>query len=146
MNAQYALERKLLARAVQSASPAPAEQRIELPLPPSANRLWYNEVRGGRAYRKRTGEYFEYKKVVAQCCAQQRIQCYRHGDRLAVTKTFYRTARAGGDLDNYSKALLDSLSGIAWVDDDQIVESHDYLVIDASPRVVLIVRRLEGTE
>ena len=41
-----------------------------------------------------------------------------------------------GDLDNRLKCLLDSLNGIAWSDDGQIVEIHAYRHDDKkNPRV-----------
>lgn len=44
---------------------------------------------------------------------------------LAVEITLYRPAKRG-DIDGYFKAAFDSLNGIAWEDDAQVVELHAY--------------------
>ena len=43
------------------------------------------------------------------------------------------------DVDNYAKAILDSLNGIVWIDDSQIVALHVYKYYADKPRVVIKV-------
>ena len=60
---------------------------------------------------------------------------------IAVDISVYRPQRRG-DLDNVLKALLDSLNGVLWVDDDQVVELHAYRYDDPyNPRVELRIAR-----
>lgn len=44
--------------------------------------------------------------------------------KAKVTLLFLLKDRRRRDLDNLSKAVLDALNGIAWVDDTQIVDLH----------------------
>lgn len=82
-----------------------------LPYPPSANRYW-------RTYRNR---------VVKSAVATAYIRQVRDTNpsapvsgEIAVTIDVYRPAKRG-DLDNSLKIVLDSLIGIAYVDDNQII-------------------------
>lgn len=60
---------------------------------------------------------------------------------IAVDISVYRPQQRG-DLDNVLKALLDSLNGVLWVDDSQIVELHAYRYDDRhNPRVELRIAR-----
>jgi Holliday junction resolvase RusA-like endonuclease len=64
------------------------------------------------------------------------------GGPVALTVTFYRPRRSG-DIDNFCKVTLDSLKGIAYEDDSQIVELHAYRKDDkANPRVEISVTQL----
>lgn len=47
------------------------------------------------------------------------------------------------DCDNYCKAVLDSLNGIVWLDDAQIVALHVYKFYSDKPRVMVKVEELE---
>ena len=49
------------------------------------------------------------------------------------------TARNFGDLDNFTKPILDACSGALWLDDSQIVDLHVSKAIAPSPRVELSV-------
>ena len=114
-----------------------AEIHTELPYPPSLNAL-YRTVRG-RVLLSREGR--EYKARIA---ALLRLPCFRPlVGPVAVTVRAYRPQRRG-DLDNTLKALLDSVQGLLYENDSQIVELHAHRLDDArNPRVVLTVRELE---
>lgn len=108
---------------------------LVLPFPPSLNRM-YRTVNGrfltsevGRAYKE-------------ECGWSARIQgCTPHTGLLTVTVYLYRPSRRG-DADNYTKVLLDSLQGIAWLNDNQIEELHIYRRLDPkNPRVELTIER-----
>jgi Holliday junction resolvase RusA-like endonuclease len=91
-------------------------QTVTLPAPPTMNMYW-RSVKGrmlisreGRAYKKMVAE-----QVVASPCAGP----------VAVIVRWSRRKRMG-DLDNRLKVILDSLRGIAFRDDKQVVELHAY--------------------
>ena len=118
-------------------APEPASQSIVLPLPPSANVYWRN-YRGRTVVSASAKAYKAGVGLVAQ----------HHGMHpmtgpIAVYVHVYR-ARKVGDLDNYKKVLYDALQGIAYNDDDQIVEEHSWRWDDkANPRVEVEIRRVE---
>jgi Holliday junction resolvase RusA-like endonuclease len=59
--------------------------------------------------------------------------------RIAVTMHVYRP-RKSGDLDNRTKAVLDCLQGVVYLDDAQIVELHTYRHDDKlNPRVEVTI-------
>lgn len=104
--------------------------RIVLDYPPSANRYW--RAVNGRILVSR--EARAYKMIAACQSIWQGIKKPLDGE-LVVTLRFYRPQRSG-DLDNYVKVALDSLNGVVWYDDKQIVEIHSYRYDDkARPRV-----------
>ena len=64
-------------------------------------------------------------------------------EELAVRADVYRDLR--GDLDNMSKVLLDSLSGVAFVDDSQVWDLRLVRHLDRqNPRVELTIAPLEA--
>jgi len=82
----------------------------------------------GKWVRKDAGRYLNYKNHVTACAMEQGI---RLGDitRLKVTVyLFGKTTPFGrdGDVDNYLKAAMDALNGIAYKDDRQIIEATGY--------------------
>ena len=111
-------------------------QSIMLPVPPSANRYW-------RTYRGRTvvsADAKAYKAgvwLVAQAAGMHPFAC-----PVAVRLHVYR-ARKAGDLDNYAKVTLDALRGIAYQDDNQIIELHLWRHDDkANPRIEVEIREV----
>ena len=103
--------------------------KLVLPYPPSLN-AYYRNVRG-MVLLSREGR--AYKMAAGMAALQQRV-AKQDGLLLVAIKVFRPQRR--GDLDNSAKAILDSLNGIAWDDDSQIVELHLYRSDDkANPRV-----------
>lgn len=84
-----------------------------------------------------------YKKLVSQSLF---VQGFRKEDALKgpvrVCMSIYRP-RKKGDLDNTLKALFDSLKGISYEDDSQIVEIHAKRFDDKDrPRVEINIANL----
>ena len=73
--------------------------------------------------------YRPIQKSTSKCKHQQKA----NGDILPTIK---------GDVDNYFKAVTDTLTGLVWVDDAQIVEAHITKLYSDDPRVVIEVETL----
>ena len=114
--------------------------KLTLPYPPSANRYWRN-FRGRMVV---SAEARAYKRRVAGIFIQERPAPFIGvvNVRIAV----YRPQRRG-DLDNTLKVLLDSLKGLAYDDDDQIVSiaatRHDD---KANPRAEIEIELMDGAQ
>lgn len=69
-------------------------------------------------------------------------------DRFAVTVRIFRKHEgAGGDLDNYVKAVSDAINGVAFGDDRYVRELVASLVQDVEqPRVEVVVTRIRMGE
>lgn len=105
--------------------------KLTLPYPPSLNHL-YSTVRGRRVLSREGRQYKDSVAIRARAC---RVM----PGTLKVNVDVYRPRRAG-DLDNTLKALLDSLTGLVWLDDSQIGEIHARRFEDKlNPRVELEV-------
>jgi crossover junction endodeoxyribonuclease RusA len=87
---------------------------LTLPLPPSSNRYWRN-FRGRMVVSAEAKAYKEQVGWLARVAGVELLV----GD-VAVTMRIYRAAKRG-DTDNFLKVGLDSLNGIAYTDDSQIV-------------------------
>lgn len=104
--------------------------RITLSEPPSANRYW--RVVNGRPIVSHLARL--YKAAAALSALAQGIRT-PITEPCAVTLRWFRS-RKSGDLDNRIKIVLDSLQGVLYVCDSQIVELHAYRADDKSnPRV-----------
>lgn len=104
---------------------------VVLPVLPSANRYWRN-IRGRMVV---SVEAQNYKNLVRLACAQ--LEPLKKGNHVAIAFTFYRE-RKSGDLDNRIKVVLDSLNGVFYEDDEQIVDIHAKREDDKeNPRIVL---------
>jgi len=111
---------------------------VTLPYPPSVNKLYATVA--GRRVLSEAGR--SYKATAAIEASRQGMRPITKGD-VAVKVEVYRPRRAG-DLDNRLKALLDSLKGIAFTDDEQVADIHARRFDDkANPRVVVQVLRLD---
>jgi len=105
------------------------EHILTLPIPPSVNRYW---VYGGGRVRT-SPEAKIYKQAIRLLVPQQLIK-----GRVALNVSVFRPAKRG-DLDNYLKALLDSLEGVLYENDSQITEIHAFRYDDKdNPRVELV--------
>lgn len=102
-------------------------------LPPSLNRLYRKGKRG--IYMSEEGR--AYKQEVALMAVGQMEKAEPLLGKVGVELRFYG---ARMDADNMTKALFDSLNGIVWGDDRQIIELHIYkLPNDGDPRVDVCV-------
>lgn len=100
-----------------------------LPYPPSINSYWRN-FRGRMVKTKEAKQYHQHAALLARAAGLDPVQ----GD-VSITMRVYRP-RKSGDLDNRAKIVLDSLNGVAYDDDKQIVELHAYRFDDKeNPRV-----------
>ncbi len=114
------------------------EHTFTLPVPPSANRYW-------RVWNNRivvTDEARAYKQELAY----RLNNCTPIVGDVCINFTVFRPAKRG-DLDNYNKIMLDALQGIAYANDNQIVEIHSFREDDKdNPRVELYIyeRREDG--
>jgi len=61
----------------------------------------------------------------------------------AKAKYDYPVSERSGDLDNYTKLVLDSLNELVFPDDSQICELHLRKVYDTKPRIELEIRELQ---
>lgn len=98
---------------------------LTLPEPPSSNRYW--RVARGRPYLSAEAKAYK-QEVLARALAAgvgyNRVP-FGSGTPVRVTLRWYRSRRAG-DLDNRAKVALDSLNGVLWLDDKQVIELHLY--------------------
>lgn len=122
-------ERRMRQFAAAKIDPEPI--RLTLDMPPSANRYWRSNPRGGVYVSE---EARTYKADVAVMAHAQGLRDALAGD-VAVTVRVFRAQRSG-DLDNRLKVLLDALRGVAYGDDKQVIEIHAFRFEDkANPRV-----------
>lgn len=109
--------------------------KLTLPYPPSANRYWRN----WRGRMVRSKEATAYMGTVAALALRAGLRGVQYDGAVGVTVTLYRPAKRG-DLDNSLKVLLDSLRGIAYADDSQVVRLFAERFDDqASPRAEVTV-------
>lgn len=106
---------------------------LTLPLPPSANAYWRSVTINGHARVLVSREAREYCKRVAAHALFSDAKPLK--GPVSLTARVFRKQRRG-DLLNFEKVLCDSLEGIAYENDSQIVEAHFYLGDDKhNPRV-----------
>ncbi len=115
---------------------------LTLPEPPSVNRIWRRSKHGGVYLAPSVAKFYAKAKLAAEQVDAANVPFGEHP--VKVTMHWYRSAKRG-DLDNRTKIVADSLNGVLWVDDKQIVEWHLYRH-DAPKhgRVELLVERADG--
>lgn len=107
--------------------------RLILPLPPLGNRY----IRRGRTHQYKTQEARDYCAHVARIGHEAGMVPLE--GPVAVTVDVYRKRKAG-DLDGYMKVLCDSMEGICYLNDNQIIDNHSRRFDDAlNPRVEITV-------
>ncbi|RYX83949.1 RusA family crossover junction endodeoxyribonuclease [bacterium] len=103
---------------------------LTLPVPPSVNNLFTTWKDGSRHKSK---EAVEYRDTVARRLLIQPHTMFQ--GQVGVRIRVYRKRKVG-DIDNYKKALYDSLKGHCWRDDSQIIYEEAFRYDDpANPRV-----------
>ena len=111
---------------------------ITLPYPPSSNRYW--RVANNRTYK--SAEAKQYQELVGWTVKAAGVQPL--AGNVSIKVNIYRP-RKSGDLDNRLKIVIDSLNGIAYEDDRQIVEIHARRFDDKNnPRVEIEVTNCLG--
>ena len=94
---------------------------IELPWPPSVNRVWRN-VKGKTLL---SAEGRSYRALVGHHCLIKRIAGKRLAGRLSVKILVNPPNKIRRDIDNLAKVPLDALTHAAvWIDDSQIDELY----------------------
>lgn len=99
---------------------------IVLPLPPTANTFKVPVLLPtGRIKMVLSARARDYKNSVRSALSAHNITTMM--GPVSVRIAVFRSRRVG-DLDNYNKVLLDALSGVVYMDDEQIVSivSHRY--------------------
>jgi crossover junction endodeoxyribonuclease RusA len=100
-------------------------------------------ARSGRAgfYTPRSTAHYENDLGWAAKLAMRKAGVAMFIGPVKIEATFARLARATAkpDVDNYCKAALDSLRGIAFIDDAQVVELHARKVCSSTPRTTLTI-------
>lgn len=92
--------------------------RLELStMPPSVNSLWVNKPNG--RYKSKRGKIFE-NLACDELKKQFRYKPLTSG--LKVHISLYFKDKRKRDIDNYNKAILDSMTEIVYEDDSQIEE------------------------
>lgn len=91
----------------------------DLPLPPTINQYYRAKVVKGRpVIYKNDGGYFK----------QVTYELFQFANKVPTDKPllveimFHFASRRKQDIDNRLKALLDSLNGLVWADDSQIID------------------------
>ena len=92
--------------------------RVELSImPPSVNSLWVNKPNG--RYKSKKGKIFE---ETARSELKNQFRCKPLANGLKVRIRLYFKDKRKRDIDNYNKAILDSMTKIIYEDDSQIEE------------------------
>jgi crossover junction endodeoxyribonuclease RusA len=91
------------------------DYNLTLPYPVSVNRMYERSFKGVRL----SDAARAFKEEVAICVRNEDIETL--SGEIGVSIDVYRPAQRG-DLDNTLKITLDSLNGLAWYDDKQIID------------------------
>lgn len=111
---------------------------LTLPYPPTVNHM-YRRARGHLAL---TPVALAFRHAVRMIAAVRDLRPLT--GPVAVFVDVYRPRRRG-DLDNILKATLDALNGVAYRDDEQVVEIHAHRYEDKrAPRLEVSVLALSS--
>ncbi|MFZ5440503.1 MAG: RusA family crossover junction endodeoxyribonuclease [Myxococcota bacterium] len=108
--------------------------RLEIPLPPSWNRVFKARampIGGGRftAQVYKTAEGKEYAEKVQALCVAQGLRPFPREQMLRLSG-IVAMQRAGCDLDDRLKVSLDALQGFVFENDEQVAELAVRRIVD----------------
>lgn len=110
-----------------------------IPYPPSVNHYWIHAR--GRVILSAKAR--DYKNLVAGACSGYGIKIIKKPSLVSLSLQVFRP-RKSGDLDNTLKAIMDSLQGIAYENDSQVVEIFAARFDNkVNPRVVFLINEIE---
>ena len=123
--------------------------RLILPLPPSKNRSHRQTNEHGVLRRRRTKETLRFAHDAGWLCkAWMRESGWKQaakGDKVILRYWCYWGDRRIRDPGNVVDALLDSLKGIAYEDDNSVLpRAMDYAVDRERPRVEIELEEVSG--
>jgi Holliday junction resolvase RusA-like endonuclease len=103
---------------------------FRIPYPPSVNTIYRHRVMGKKVVTYKTPEHRTYVDAVGSSVRyaglrNPMIDTLPFVGNVSLIVRLFRPRKAG-DIDNRMKALFDSLNGVAWKDDSQVVELHVY--------------------
>ena len=97
----------------------------------------------GRAYTPKPTR--EYERKVGFCARQARVRM--SAGPFSVKISLYFSDFRRRDIDNCAKAILDALTGIAWVDDSEVDQLSVCRGFDRdNPRAEITIKRLKEEE
>ena len=90
---------------------------------------------GGRCYE--SSRLREYKNKVAMLAKAKGAEILQGAVKMTIRlyRKFKATSRRFGDFDNLAKAICDSLNGICYVDDSQVVSCTVEKIQSATPKI-----------
>jgi len=110
---------------------------LTLPYPPTLNNMFITRGR----FRVLSPKARAYKEEVIKLAQIARIKPI--DGNVSVAMDIYRPRKVG-DIDNLTKCAFDSLKGLAWHDDKQVVELHLFRFDDKdNPRLELRIYELD---
>lgn len=121
------------------------------PVPKGRARSRAVTTKGGKSFvqtytPKETRAYEDKVKVTCLAAVNMSRWTWTKKDRFRLTVHVYREHEgAGGDLDNYAKAILDGINKVAFADDRYVRRIVASLFVDkARPRVEVAVVKLKA--
>ena len=126
-----------------SGSPGSAVLRFTVAGPPQPKER-ARRGKGGRWYTpERTRSYEARVRWLCAAAASRAGWARGPGAAYAVDLAMFFGDARRRDVDNATKAILDALNGVAWLDDSEVVELSVRRAIDRStPRVEVEIRRI----
>ena len=90
---------------------------------------------GGRCYE--SSRLREYKKTIAKLAKCKGAEKLQGAVKMTIRlyRKFKATSRRFGDFDNLAKAICDSLNGVCYVDDSQVVSCKVEKIQSATPKI-----------
>lgn len=117
--------------------------RLTLPYPPLANRMYRTRrTRNGAALTYKSSEYQVFCAEVAALATIAGVEPTDNPVELVIHS--YRPQRSG-DVDGVIKPVLDSLQGLAYTNDKQVIALHVRRFDDKyNPRVEVTIHIMEA--